>query len=106
MQDSSNSTHNRAWIKIAKQLIAEGVRAEKEDQDLINTALACKAAIDKKVIELTSAVHGLESALKSREMLSTSVIRMVDKLIEAHKDDADGVQEIIKYMQETIDKMD
>ncbi|KAF7122117.1 hypothetical protein CNMCM5793_000073 [Aspergillus hiratsukae] len=105
-RDSINSTNNGSWTKTAKQLIADGVRAEKENQDVIDWALAIKAELDKKLIELTSAPDDLESALKSQEMLFITLIQVVEKLIGAHEDDADGVQEVMKYMQETIDKMD
>jgi hypothetical protein len=106
MRDSINSTNNGSWTKLAKQLIADGVRAEKKNQDVIDWALEVQASLNKKLIEVTSVLGEGESALKSQEMLFITLIQMVEKLVETHEDDADGVQEVMEYMQKTLDKMD
>ncbi|RHZ43617.1 uncharacterized protein CDV56_102044 [Aspergillus thermomutatus] len=95
------------WIDITKRLIADGARADKEHQDLVDATLAYKAVVDKRLTDLTSAVSGLDSAMQQLASYTpfANIIRTVESIMEDHNDDPDGVQEVTKELHDTLDKI-
>jgi hypothetical protein len=94
------------WVDATKRLIANGARAEKEHQELVDATLAYRAEVDKTLKDLTSAVSGLDSALQRLVSYTPfqNVMQTVVSIMDDHNNDAAGVQEVTKELYDTINK--
>jgi hypothetical protein len=94
------------WVDATKRLIANGARAEKEHQELVDATLAYRAEVDKTLKDLTSAVSGLDSALQRLVSYTPfqNVMQTVVSIMDDHNNDAAGVQEVTKELYDTINR--